>query len=159
MIFKTKLKKISLLKYGFFASLFTALLILSSLTLRIENQTKTITYFQNGMAQDTTIFQVDQVQILPRFPGGTMGWAQFMQGYIYPSSARQNNVQGTINLTFVIEKDGRLSGIRVLHDALGFGTAEEAIRLMKTSPKWSPGVRNGLPVRVMFSQPINLALN
>ena len=101
---------------------------------------------------------MEAVQVLPRFPGGPQGWGTFLQGYNYPAMARENNVSGKIFVSFVVEKDGSLTDIQVVRD-IGFGTGEEAVRLLKTSPKWSAGVQNGLKVRVAYTQPITLALN
>jgi protein TonB len=104
------------------------------------------------------VFDKETVQILPQFPGGNAAWNTFMQGYNFPAMARENNISGTIYVNFVVEKDGSLTDITVLHEGLGFGTAEEAIRLLKTSPKWKAGIQNGLPVRVSYTQPIKLAI-
>lgn len=110
------------------------------------------------VVEEAAPVSMESVQIQPKFPGGPQAWAQFMQGYNYPAMARENNVQGTVYVSFVVEKDGSLTDIHVDRD-IGFGTGEEAVRLLKTSPKWSPGVQNGLPVRVTYTQPIKLALN
>ncbi|OOQ57670.1 energy transducer TonB [Mucilaginibacter pedocola] len=75
----------------------------------------------------------------------------------YPAVARENNVQGRVILTFVVEKDGSLTDIKVLR-GIGSGCDEEAIRALKASPKWKPGIQNGRPVRVQFSVPVAFAL-
>jgi protein TonB len=111
------------------------------------------------IAEDTVAYSTDRLQVQPHFPGGSRSWLEFVSRYIYPEAARKNKVTGTIYLNFIVEKDGRLTNIQVENDRMGFGTGEEAIRLMKTSPKWSPGILNGLPVRVKYTQPIKLALN
>ena len=63
--------------------------------------------------------------------------------------------KGKLIVSFIIETDGRLSDIKVLKD-LGYGTSEEAIRVLQSSPKWIPGKQNGKPVRVAYSLPINI---
>jgi protein TonB len=75
----------------------------------------------------------------------------------YPAVARENNVQGRVILTFVVERDGSLTDIKVLR-GIGSGCDEEAIRALKSSPKWKPGIQNGRPVRVQFSVPVAFAL-
>ncbi|RWY52567.1 energy transducer TonB [Mucilaginibacter gilvus] len=75
----------------------------------------------------------------------------------YPAVARENNVQGRVILTFVVERDGSLTDIKVLR-GIGSGCDEEAIRALKSSPKWKPGIQNGRPVRVQFSVPVQFAL-
>ena len=113
---------------------------------------------ETKIVEESGPVQMESVQVLPEFPGGRSSWANFLSGYNYPAMARENNIQGTVYVTFVVEKDGSLSDISVLRD-LQFGTGEEAVRLLKTSPKWSPGIQNGRPVRVAYTQPIALKLN
>ncbi|AMR31144.1 energy transducer TonB [Mucilaginibacter sp. PAMC 26640] len=98
------------------------------------------------------------VEKQPTFPGGEGGFGKYLSKNLrYPAIARENNVQGRVVLTFVVERDGSLTDIKVLRP-LGSGTDEEAIRVLKSSPKWSPGIQNGRPVRVQYSIPINFAL-
>ncbi|RCH54585.1 energy transducer TonB [Mucilaginibacter hurinus] len=95
----------------------------------------------------------------PAFPGGLAAFGNYLSKNIrYPAVARENNVQGRVFLQFVVEKDGSLTDIKVLR-SLGSGTDEEAIRVLKKSPRWTPGVQNGRNVRVLFTVPIafNLA--
>ncbi|MEO6149206.1 MAG: TonB family protein [Mucilaginibacter sp.] len=99
------------------------------------------------------------VEQVPEFPGGLSAFGKYLSNNIkYPAVARENNVQGRVFLTFVVEKDGALTDIKVLR-SLGSGTDEEAIRVLKKSPKWKPGIQNGRPVRVQYNIPIafNLA--
>ena len=64
-------------------------------------------------------------------------------------------VNGKVYITFVIEKDGSITEIRNIRD-FGYGSGEEAIRVMKLSPKWIPGKLNNDNVRVMYSLPITV---
>ncbi|MFV8370799.1 M56 family metallopeptidase [Flavobacterium sp. LB2P74] len=89
----------------------------------------------------------------PDFPGGISEFYKFVgENYKTPS---QPNLKGKIYVTFIIEKDGSLSDIKNIRD-IGFGSGEEAIRVLKICPKWIPGKMNGVPVRVMYSLPITL---
>ena len=72
--------------------------------------------------------------------------------------AQENNVQGKVFLSFVVEKDGKLTDIQVTR-GLGSGTDEEAIRVLKASPRWNPGIQNGKPVRVKYNINVNFTLN
>ena len=110
------------------------------------------------VVEERQVIQMEQVQILPIPPGGFEKWKEFLGRYEYPALARENNVSGTVYVSFVVEKDGSLTDIKVLRD-IGFGTGEEALRLLKTSGKWTPGVQNGLKVPVAYTQPIGLRLN
>nr|WP_294943884.1 M56 family metallopeptidase [uncultured Mucilaginibacter sp.] len=98
------------------------------------------------------------VQTQPKFPGGTDAFAKYLAKTIkYPKIARENNIQGRVILTFVVEKDGALSGVKVLR-GIGSGCDEEAIRAIKASPKWIAGKQGGKKVRVQYSVPVNFAI-
>ena len=71
--------------------------------------------------------------------------------------AQEKGTQGKVFVSFVIEKNGELTDIQVVKN-LGDGTDEEAIRVLKASPKWLPGVQNGRLVRVKYNIPISFAL-
>ena len=71
--------------------------------------------------------------------------------------AREQGVSGKVIMQFVVERDGSLTDIKVLRD-LGLGTGEEAVRLLKSMPKWKPGIQNGRPVRVAYTLPFSLNL-
>ncbi|WP_338646478.1 energy transducer TonB [Flavobacterium sp. KS-LB2] len=89
----------------------------------------------------------------PDFPGGIMEFYKFVGNNF--KTPEQPNLKGKVYITFVIEKDGSLSDIKNIRD-IGFGTGEEAIRVLKICPKWIPGKMNGVPVRVMYSLPITI---
>lgn len=94
-----------------------------------------------------------QVEQRPEFPGGLQAFYEFVgKNYRVP---KVKSLKGKVFVQFVIEKDGSVTDIKVVRD-LGHGTAKEAIRVLKKSPKWTPGVQNGKNVRVMFSLPINI---
>lgn len=98
-------------------------------------------------------------EIMPEFEGGMKNFYQYIgDNYTYPDEAVENNVNGKLLLQFVVEKDGSLSNINILQD-LKYGTGEEAVRVLKNSPKWKPGIQNGKPVRTQFTLPIQLNLS
>jgi protein TonB len=98
------------------------------------------------------------VEQSPAFPGGDAKFGAYLSKNIrYPAIARENNVQGRVVLTFVVERDGSLTDIKVLR-GLGSGTDEEAVRVLKASPRWKPGIQNGRPVRVQYSIPVSFTL-
>ncbi|MBB1192611.1 regulatory sensor-transducer, BlaR1/MecR1 family protein [Flavobacterium sp. SOK18b] len=89
----------------------------------------------------------------PDFPGGMMEFYKFVgQNFKTPEQA---NLKGKVYITFIIEKDGSISDVKNIRD-IGFGTGDEAVRVIKLSPKWLPGKMNGVPVRVMYSLPITI---
>lgn len=90
----------------------------------------------------------------PQFPGGIEKFYMFMgQNFKIPQEFSKQKIDGKLALQFMVEKDGSLSKFKVVKD-LGYGSAEEAIRVLKLSPKWIPASENGKPVRVMYSLPI-----
>ena len=94
----------------------------------------------------------------PMFPGGTEALYKFIQDSLrYPKEALEKRIEGRVYVTFVVEKDGTVTNPKVLRD-IGSGCGEEAIRLVKTMPKWSPGEQRGVPVRVQYGLPINFQL-
>lgn len=102
------------------------------------------------------IFQA--VEIQPNPPGGMNSFLKFIgDTYQYPAQAEAQGVSGRVILTFVVERDGSLTDIKVVRD-LKYGTGEEAVRVLKRAKKWTPGVQNGRPVRVQYTLPIVLNL-
>jgi len=116
------------------------------------------------------IFKV--VEQMPMFPGcensggsndelqqcATKKMLEYIYGNIkYPAIARENGVEGTAVVTFVVERDGSITGARVVRDP-GAQTGDEALRVVKTFPKWAPGKQRGQPVRVQFNLPVKFRL-
>ncbi len=99
------------------------------------------------------------VEIAPSFPGGIDAFLKYVQkNYRYPRQAIEQGVKGRVILSFIVERDGSLTDIKIVRD-LKFGTGEEAVRLLKASPKWSPGIQNGREVRVAYTLPIGLDIS
>jgi periplasmic protein TonB len=99
------------------------------------------------------------VEQMPEFPGGDAALLQFLQKNIhYPPAARENNVEGTVYITFVVDQNGNISDIKVLRD-IGGGCGDEAIRVVKAMPAWKPGRQNGNNVKVQFNLPIKFQLS
>ncbi|MFB3385866.1 M56 family metallopeptidase [Flavobacterium sp. LAR06] len=97
------------------------------------------------------------VDVKPEFPGGIVEFYKFVgQNYRIPEELSKNKTNGKVYLQFMIEKDGSLSEITILRDKLGYGAGEEAVRVLKLSPKWIPASDKGKPVRVMYSLPITI---
>ncbi|GAB3915457.1 M56 family metallopeptidase [Mucilaginibacter boryungensis] len=98
------------------------------------------------------------VEQMTEFPGGLPAFGNYLSKNIrYPAVARENHVQGKVFLTFVVEKDGSITDIKVLR-GIGSGADEEAVRVIKNSPKWKPAMQNGRLVRAQFTVPISFAL-
>lgn len=106
--------------------------------------------------EDVQIFTV--VENDPEFPGGMEALYKYLRENIkYPSLARDNNITGKVYVTFVVERDGSIANPRVLKD-IGGGCGQEAIRVVKAMPKWTPGKQRGKAVRVQFNLPVSFNL-
>jgi periplasmic protein TonB len=114
------------------------------------------TQVEETEAQETEIFTVVEDQ--PGYPGGEEARLKYLsENTKYPQMARESQIQGTVYVTFVVEKDGRVRDVRVLR-GIGGGCDEEAIRVIQNMPRWNPGKQRGKPVRVQFNLPIKFTL-
>lgn len=116
----------------------------------------------NGLEQTETPGSEAEIFTLvdepPSFPGGEEQRMKFLQKItIYPKFARENKVQGTVYITFIVEPDGSLTHIKVLQ-GIGSGCDEEAYRVVQAMPKWKPGMKNGKPIRVQVTMPLSFTL-
>lgn len=95
-------------------------------------------------------------ETMPSFQGGDLNtfraWVQ--ENVVFPQIALENGIQGRVVLSFVIEKDGRLTNIQVLQTP-DRSLSEEAIRVLSKSPKWSPGKQRNQVVRVKYTLPVD----
>lgn len=98
------------------------------------------------------------VETNPEFPGGMDSLIAFLSRNIaYPQEAIDKNISGRVFVSFVVEKDGTITDIKILRD-IGGGCGAEAVRVVKMMPKWKPGMMQGKPVRVQFSLPVNFVI-
>ncbi len=97
-------------------------------------------------------------EIAPEFPGGINALMNFIARNIrYPEMAREQMIQGRVYVSFIVEKDGSVSTIKLLR-GIGGGCDEEAIRVVNAMPSWQPGRQNGRAVRVAYNLPIRFSL-
>jgi protein TonB len=90
----------------------------------------------------------------PEFIGGRVEMYKYLgQNIKYPAAAQRANVSGRVFVKFIVEDDGTIGDVVVMQ-GIGFGCDEEAIRVVKSMPKWKPGVQNGNNVRVYYNMPI-----
>jgi TonB family protein len=122
----------------------------------LDKNSKSAAVISKEQLGDKSVFTA--VEQVPAFPGGEAGFSKFISATIkYPKAAREANVQGRVIASFIVEKDGSLTDIKVIR-GIGYGADEETVRMLRTSPNWKPGMQNGKPVRVAYSVPINFAL-
>ncbi|RFS21319.1 energy transducer TonB [Chitinophaga silvatica] len=95
----------------------------------------------------------------PTFPGGEEALAKYLSKNIrYPRVAQDNGISGTVFVQFVVDSEGNIKDVKTVGAAKGGGLEEEAIRVVKTMPKWKPGKQNSRPVSVQFNLPIRFTL-
>ena len=98
------------------------------------------------------------VEMPPEFVGGEDAMYKWLSENIkFPQVAKETQISGTVIVTFVVERDGSISNIKVLKD-IGGGCGDEAMRVVKIMPKWKIGKQNGIPVRVQYNLPIKFSL-
>jgi len=106
--------------------------------------------------EDQVVFQV--VEKMPSFPGGDAALFKFLGDNVkYPVIAQENGVQGRVICQFVVNKDGSIVDVEVVR-SVDPSLDKEAIRVIKSMPKWSPGQQRGKPVRVKYTLPVNFKL-
>jgi len=119
-------------------------------------QEKLDTSLQNDTADKDRVFQ--KIEIESSFPGGAAAWIQFLKANLtYPKKAFKKKIEGTVIVRFIVEKDGSLTDvIAISGDDL---LREEAVRVLRNSPKWEPAHQNGKIVRSYKKQPLTFKIN
>jgi TonB family protein len=101
----------------------------------------------------------DVVETQPNPPGGMSGWNNYLSENLkYPTQARRMGIEGTVIIVFVINTDGSIQDVEVLR-GIGGGCDEEAIKIVRRAPKWSPGMQKGKAVRTRMRLPIRFKLS
>ncbi|MBN8701747.1 MAG: energy transducer TonB [Bacteroidetes bacterium] len=100
------------------------------------------------------------VEEMPSFPGGEAEMQKFIQKNVsYPQMEKEAGIQGTVYVSFVVEKDGQITDAKILRGVSGGkGCDNEALRVIKAMPGWKAGKQNGRSVRVQFNVPIRFTL-
>jgi len=126
---------------------------------------KSVLNYKNGVFQNSKTFDKhgliypDNLALKePAFPGGIEHFYSFLaKNMRYPAVAKENNIQGRVYVSFNVERDGSITNVHVARGA-GSGLDEEAMRVIKLSPKWEPGMQGGIPVRAEYTVPITFTL-
>ncbi|MBR2395605.1 MAG: energy transducer TonB [Bacteroidaceae bacterium] len=107
--------------------------------------------------EEEEIFMVVEDQ--PEFPGGTAALLEYLRKNIkYPAICRENNIQGRVLVTFIVNKDGAIVEPEVVK-SVNPSLDKEALRVISQMPNWKPGSQRGKPVRVKYTVPVNFRLN
>ena len=108
-------------------------------------------------SRDDDIYEYPEV--LPEFPGGEKAMLKWLGSNVkYPALAAENNIQGRVMVSFVVERDGSVSNVKV-DRGVDPSLDKEAVRLVQSMPKWKPGMYNGKPVRCRFRLPVTFKLH
>ena len=106
---------------------------------------------------DDDFFMV--VENMPEFPGGDQGLMRYIQKNVkYPPIAKEYNITGKVYIQFIVDKTGSVTNVKVVR-GVDKNLDAEAVRVVKSLPKYKPGKQRGQNVRVMFTIPINFTLN
>lgn len=130
------------------------LLILSLLLFQVKAKAQKDT---STSVNDAAFVPTEQ---MPSFSkGGASGFMNYLWKNIkFPTYDIENHVQGKVMVTFVVEKDGTLSDVKVLTSPDKY-IGKAVVDVVKTSPPWNPGMQNGLPVRIQFTIPFKFDLS
>ena len=98
------------------------------------------------------------VQTLPQFPGGDEAFMKYIEEIlVYPEKAKEDSITGKVLVGFVVEADGSITNVKVIRSANKI-LDEEAVRVVKSMPKWIPGMQFDKPVRTLMKMPINFQM-
>jgi len=107
--------------------------------------------------EEEVVFMV--VESMPEFPGGQQALFKFLSENVkYPVIAQENGIQGKVICQFTVNKDGSIVDVQVVRSGGDPSLDKEAVRVIKTMPKWKPGKQRGKPVRVKYTVPVNFKL-
>ena len=121
----------------------------------INKRGEKVTISENIRADNDGVINAEDVDVSPRFQGGdAIAFARWVGSKItYSRGAKEIGMQGTVRMTFCIDADGSLTDIEVLQSVYP-DLDKEAIRVVSSSPKWTPGLHDGKPVKVRYSFPV-----
>lgn len=106
--------------------------------------------------EDQVVFQV--VESMPTFPGGDAALFKYLSDNVkYPVIAQENGIQGRVICQFVVNKDGSIVDVQVVR-SIDPSLDKEAVRVIQSMPKWTPGKQRGKAVRVKYTLPVNFKL-
>ena len=112
---------------------------------------------QQEEEEEEVVFVI--VESMPEFPGGQQALFKFLSENVkYPVIAQENGIQGRVICQFVVNKDGSIVDVEVVRSGGDPSLDKEAIRVIKSMPKWKPGKQLGKPVRVKYTVPVNFKL-
>ena len=99
------------------------------------------------------------VEFIPSFPGGNKGLQSYFDKNIqYPDDASNEGVEGVVNVSFVVDENGKLTALKTDGQKMGYGLEEEALRVIGKMPTWNPGKLKGINVKTKYTLPVRFEL-
>ena len=136
---------------------------IGSFTVEVNDETAEVKHVEEKIAEPEPVKEeetkvLDVVEQMPSFPGGPSALMQYLSSNIkYPVVAEENGVQGRVVCTFVVERDGSITDVKVAK-SVDPSLDKEAMRVVKSMPHWIPGKQNGAAVRVKYTVPVTFRL-
>lgn len=108
---------------------------------------------------DGKAYEYSILEIPPAYKGGIDSFYRYLGRSIrYPRAAYKNGISGSVHVSFIVEKDGKVSNARIMKSVFG-AIDQEALRVVSASPNWIPAMHRGVPIRVKYSIPISFKLD
>lgn len=161
MMNQERTRTVGIIKYVMFLPIIAIMMLLSN----IETFARTSAQQISSQTDEPVITQQDKpekiyetVEVLPQFPGGMKEFLSFIGENIkYPQDVQKAGIEGRVVCQFVVEKDGSINEVKVVR-SINPTLDQEAVRVIQSMPKWTPGTVKNEPVRCMFSVPIAFSL-
>jgi len=115
----------------------------------------TLSFSAFAQKEKSDVYAFTGLDVKPEYPGGNQAFYKYINMNFRTPEVNED-IMAKVYVSFVIEKDGTMSSIKILRDP-GYGMGKEAERvLLSCKEKWSPGLKNGVPVRVSYNLPITI---
>lgn len=157
IIMITSKKSVVRMRYLLFLPVMAGIVITAACTKQSETENSPPTQKDNlPVVKEGDVYSV--VETMPEYPGGTEALFSYLGNHInYPEAAKNSEIEGVVHVRFVIDHKGQITNSEVVK-GIGGGCDEEALRVVRSMPNWSPGMQDGKPVKVEFNLPIRFAL-
>ncbi len=111
---------------------------------------------EKELQDENTIYALSNVEVKPDFPGGMENLYKFLsKNIVYTDEMKEAEIVGKVFASFIVEKDGSITEVKVLRE-MGLGSGKEALRVLKMMPRWIPAQLNGKNVRCSYTIPISI---
>ncbi|MDR2968525.1 MAG: M56 family metallopeptidase, partial [Tannerellaceae bacterium] len=162
MLNKKRMHRAGSIKYLALVPLAAALLIVNNMDVMarigFEQEPVSVVETPVPLPPDDEKVYTSEVDVMPEFPGGDTKLLKYVHDNIkYPKIASENGIQGRVIVSYIVEKDGSISGAKVVR-GVDPSIDKEALRVVGTFPKWTPGQKDGKVVRVKYTMPVQFRL-